>query len=546
MLGSSVTRVKGDISKASEEAELAVKALKDFPGLLQHGVDELRGLSTWLPIIAGLSLATVLVCCGAAWLQLLSSQNATVNKRLTRKLSPTTLALLLPCCVAASTLILCVAACAEYATASTVTGFCRDDGPDAKVLQFAEQTAGKTSSAYSLTEHYLTGTVDNPATDHLELAKQSVLASVHWITEYKTVLQQTCPKWNSQSVFDDLKLLEQKLNATEAVLEPEALYGHYQQATHVAACTGGSTGLATLATEQIFLGAFFLPVFCLATTWLSDFASKGGAGVPSFRTEEWSDGARSSDDESKHEELNSLYYAWGPRLVVIFAVGLWMYLVPQPGMVRPTIGTLLFCTGVFLMMNSDLIVTYFRLHEQVEKFKANNDDYQKNLDKQAQEVRTLQTAAKGFEEIERKFGGSMERAIKEVRTMQTTARSQMAMTINKMVKLYLDTDGDRKISEKELEEATQTMADIFGAMIKGLRNERLPKMLEGIRGHKSFLKDKSLSLDAFSKAFEITLFVPDPKQVVQAVRGTIDALITNWVFLGGSGLEARSSDPKFM
>eukprot|EP00913_Durusdinium_trenchii_P010070 g9449.t1 len=216
MLGSSVTRVKGDISKASEEAELAVKALKDFPGLLQHGVDELRGLSTWLPIIAGLSLATVLVCCGAAWLQLLSSQNATVNKRLTRKLSPTTLALLLPCCVAASTLILCVAACAEYATASTVTGFCRDDGPDAKVLQFAEQnlgsrlskgmlTAGKTSSAYSLTEHYLTGTVDNPATDHLELAKQSVLASVHWITEYKTVLQQTCPKWNSQSVFDDLK-----------------------------------------------------------------------------------------------------------------------------------------------------------------------------------------------------------------------------------------------------------------------------------------------------------------------------------------------------
>ena len=31
--------------------------------------------------------------------------------------------------------------------------------------------------------------------------------------------------------------------------------------------------------------------------------------------------------------------------VVIFAVGLWMYLVPQPGMVRPAIGTLLFCTG---------------------------------------------------------------------------------------------------------------------------------------------------------------------------------------------------------
>lgn len=81
---------------------------------------------------------------------------------------------------------------------------------------------------------------------------------------------------------------------------------------------------------------------------------------------------KESDDESKEEELNSLYYVGRSGLiwlafprsfmpsrplggveigalvrfeVVIFAVGLWMYLVPQPGMVRPAIGTLLFCTG---------------------------------------------------------------------------------------------------------------------------------------------------------------------------------------------------------
>lgn len=38
----------------------------------------------------------------------------------------------------------------------------------------------------------LIGTVDNPATDHLELAKQSVLASVHWITEYKPLGRRCC------------------------------------------------------------------------------------------------------------------------------------------------------------------------------------------------------------------------------------------------------------------------------------------------------------------------------------------------------------------
>jgi hypothetical protein len=263
-------------------------------------------------------------------------------------------------------------------------------------------------------------------------------------------------------------------------------------------------------------GAFLLPLLCLTTTWMVDFLTKGGVAGPQMapqpchvwicRAEAYQQlgqgkvEGQSSDDE-KHEDLNSLYYAWSSepymavpwrdewrtiarrflqsalslsllrwstlfqqlvlrfsagfadvslsetmqnmqraetsRLlykgglhwtpefwsfcslvilchftdkVVIFAVGLWMYLVPQPGMVRPAIGTLLFATGatwlyelksecrwfgsepaakrwlwnfktwsrgwllskrsceVFLLMNSDLIVTYFRLHEQAATF----------------------------------------------------------------------------------------------------------------------------------------------------------------------------------
>jgi hypothetical protein len=37
---------------------------------------------------------------------------------------------------------------------------------------------------------------------------------------FRTVLQQTCPKWKAESVFSDLKSLEQRLNATE-------LWSHY-------------------------------------------------------------------------------------------------------------------------------------------------------------------------------------------------------------------------------------------------------------------------------------------------------------------------------
>ncbi|CAL1173256.1 unnamed protein product [Cladocopium goreaui] len=364
MLGSSVSRVKEDISKASSEASLAVKALEDFPALVQSGIDDLRSLSMWLPIFAGLNLAAVLVCAGAVWLQFLASQNARVNKRLTNKMSASALRLILPACVSSTTLVLCAAAAAELSTASDVVRFCGGSGPDAKLLEIAEQSAGKSSSSYSIAEHYLTGSVPNPASEHLELAKASVLAGVSWLAEYKTVLQQTCPKWKAESVFSDLKSLEQRLNATEAVLDPVGMYGHYQQATHVAACSGGTSGLAALAMEQIFLGAFLLPLLCLTTTWMVDFLTKGGAyqQLGQGKVE-----GQSSDDE-KHEDLNSLYYVVYAFSVVIFAVGLWMYLVPQPGMVRPAIGTLLFATGVFLLMNSDLIVTYFRLHEQAATF----------------------------------------------------------------------------------------------------------------------------------------------------------------------------------
>ncbi|CAE7611562.1 unnamed protein product [Symbiodinium natans] len=477
MLGASVSQAKGHIATAKTEAGLTVEALRDLPGLLQDAASETSEMSgwqlvlqwnCWLPLLAGLSLSAVLVCGGAAGapdypvgLYFLAAQNATVNKHLTKKLSS---------------------------------------------RAFLDLMAGETSSSYGLAEYYLTGEVDNPAVEHLQRAQQAVSASVSWLDE--NALVQTCPMWEAQRVYGDLTALHASLNVSEeSVLKPSNLYGHYKEAVH-----------AGLAITQMILGAICLPFLTVTASWVLDYLSRGGAYQKLDKE------GQSSDDEaaSKEGELNALYYVVYAFSALIFAVGAWMYFVPQPGLVRPITGTLLFGSGVFLMMNSDLIVTYFRLHEQVEKFRKNNEGYQKNLEKEAQEVRDLRRAQKGFEEIDRKFGKDVERAMKEIKVMQTTARSQVGMTIGRMVKIYLDADGDKRIADAELEEAVATMADIFGAMIKGLRTERLPKMLEAIRGHRSFRKEKTITLDAFSKAFEITLFVPDVKQVAQSVKTVLD------------------------
>lgn len=74
---------------------------------------------------------------------MLASQNARVNKRLSQKLSPRVLGLVLPGCVASACLLLCAAAAAEFATANQVASFCRGEGPDTKLLGLAEERLGR-------------------------------------------------------------------------------------------------------------------------------------------------------------------------------------------------------------------------------------------------------------------------------------------------------------------------------------------------------------------------------------------------------------------
>jgi len=215
--------------------------------------------------------------------------------------------------------------------------------------------------------------------------------------------------------------------------------------------------------------------------------------------------------------------------------------MPQPGFVRPTTGTLLFACGIFLMMNSDLIVTYARLHEQVGKFKANNNRFDDSLQKQATEVRRLQTAAKGLDEIDKKFGGSVKRAMKEVKQLETSARANIGMSCKELCGLYFDKDRNHQIGAgKELDEALETMSTIFGSIVKDLRIARIPKLKEGLEGHKRFKEDQNVSVPAFTEAFECALFSHDPGQIPQAVSQVLDRA-ANPKTLGKGGSTAATA-----
>eukprot|EP00931_Biecheleriopsis_adriatica_P088410 TRINITY_DN62739_c0_g1_i1.p1 TRINITY_DN62739_c0_g1~~TRINITY_DN62739_c0_g1_i1.p1 ORF type:complete len:710 (+),score=151.63 TRINITY_DN62739_c0_g1_i1:43-2130(+) len=523
MLGTSVSKAAADISEARREASLSAASLQELPKLAQAAAGQLGALEGALPIFVGIALFIVVLLCGTVALLLVATKNAPLSRVLNKKAGPHVLGLLLPACGAAATFLLCAVAVAEFFNAHQTISFCgAAGGPDTAVLSHIEESAGKVSDTYSLADHYLAGQGGNPAITHLGLSRQALSSCTSWLTQYEYPLQTTCPQWDPGRVHSHLLDLEGVLNETELLLQPSMVYGSYKAAVHEYACTGGSEGMASLAMQQVILGVVCVPLLVLTAGWLQESLQTDGAAYQKLDKAKAADGT-SDDEGSKEEDFNSLYYIVYAFSVIVFIVGLWMYLIPQPGVVRPVTGTLLFACGIFLMLNSDLIVTYVRLHEQVGRFEKNNERFENSLKQQALEVRKLQTAAKGFEEIDRKFGGDVKRAMKEVKQLETSSRANIGMCTKELCKLYFDLDKDHKIDEgKELSDSLDALATTFGSIIKDLRKQRIPKLQQALSDHPNFKRDKAVSIDTFAEAFEVSMFAHDPNQIPQAVNGIMD------------------------
>merc|ERR1719329_1219621 len=113
-----------------------------------------------------------------------------------------------------------------------------------------------------------------------------------------------------------------------------------------------------------------------------------------------------------------MYSAVYAASVVIFAAGALMWVVGQVQSVlggwaysRQLVGTGLLVTGAFLMLNSDLVVTFLRFQRELGRFKSNNADLEDNLKDQAEKVRDLRISAELFEKLDKDFGGSVDQMI---------------------------------------------------------------------------------------------------------------------------------------
>eukprot|EP00747_Dinoflagellata_sp_TGD_P031738 gnl/TRDRNA2_/TRDRNA2_135524_c0_seq1.p2 gnl/TRDRNA2_/TRDRNA2_135524_c0~~gnl/TRDRNA2_/TRDRNA2_135524_c0_seq1.p2 ORF type:complete len:192 (+),score=65.81 gnl/TRDRNA2_/TRDRNA2_135524_c0_seq1:119-694(+) len=182
------------------------------------------------------------------------------------------------------------------------------------------------------------------------------------------------------------------------------------------------------------------------------------------------------------------------------------------------LGTAMFPTGIFLVTNADLIVTYFRLQAEVRRFAANNAAFEENLDEQAKEVRKLQTAAKAFKELDAKFGGDVNRATKELGKLEATMRDNMTQSCRTLCALYCDADRDRLLDlGEELDKFLEVLTQVFGAICDDF-DKRATKIKEGITANAGVQAKGGLAVNKIGGVVAQALHESDINKIPAAVQ----------------------------
>jgi len=410
--------------------------------------------------------------------------------------------------------LVAASAAAALALGARAGGFCRD--VDGESLRYVGESFGWNSSAYGLSRYYIEGLGANPLLSALAGAQSAVESSRGWVSNYQWVIQKSCPQWNSAAILADLDLASRRLVDSQTLLEPTGIYSLYCDASRVAVCDGALPTLGWLVLLQALLGLVCLPALTFTgSQFLQSFSE--GHQFSRLRQEDHAD----SDEE--HEDFNPLYYAIYALAVFTFVVGAFMYFLPSISIVRRLTGTLLYAAGIFLLMNSDLLVTFARLHYQMDRFKGNNKNFEKSLTEQAGKVRELTRAAKGLDTISKRFNGNVKQAIKEVERLSDVVRSDIKMCCKNLLRLYSDAGGDRVlVPGPELEETFSMMRTVFAGVFRKDYDVREKSVRDALQQRPGATRNEPISEMLFADLQSAVLSEPDPKKIPSVAKQIVD------------------------
>jgi len=412
------------------------------------------------------------------------------------------------------------------------------------VLDLAAEQYGKNSTVYGTAKSYVIEQGDAPALSSLTHAQGMISLSHAWLTKYKPAIHRYCPQWNSTHMRVALTGLSDNLKSAEAIFEPAQWHTRYETA-EADICSSFLPAVGVLSLMQIPIAYFLLPALAVATSIFLKSASSGADRSYSRLSQQEGEGTSEDKGKSNTFEFGGIkfdedtllsygYYGVFALSVFTFVVGAFLYFLPSMSIVRRITATLLYASGGFLLMNSDLIVTYLRMHGQLERTKASNKEFESNLKAQTGKIKELKKAERGLEEIKGRYGDDVNRAKREADRLSITIESDLRTLLKDVMDLYSDKDTPGFIDAgQEFQDMLGILRSIFGDVFKDfdLREHKLTNVLES---HTKFKKDKGIDERILADLFSMALMKSD----VDRISGSAEKILNK------AAQRSSSSRPK--
>jgi len=410
-----------------------------------------------------------------------------------------------------ATFLSAAAAASVLALGGNVGHFCRD--VDEESLRFLGTEFGWNSSAYSLGRFYIASLGQNPLVSTVSGATTASRAVQGWISEFEWAISKSCPTWSADRMQSELKAIGETLASSNRLIEPQGVYSIYTQAARNVVC---DDALPTLGWELLLLILItFLALPALTYT--------GNQFLKAFVQGRCFSRLPQEDKHEEEDDLVALYPAVYGFSVLTLITGTLMYFMPNLTVPRRIIGTLLYMVGIFLVMNSDLIVTMARLHLQMDHFKSTNSRLAEDINIQAQEVRRLSKASKGLDTISKRFGGNMKQAMKEVKRLSDVCRSDIKLCCKNLLRLYSEKGNNRSIPPgKDLEDSLELFKLVFAGVFRGDYTEREKALRAGLAQRRGARDNTPIPEALLSDLQATVLSEPDINRLPELVKKSLE------------------------
>lgn len=341
---------------------------------------------------------------------------------------------------------------------------CRDLGSES--LRFLGEAVGWNSSAYSLARYYVAGEGVNFASAQLASATTSATDLTGWITNYKWAIQQSCPQWNADGLLTDLGTAGEDIALAERLLLPSRMYPVFTEAAWGDVCgTLASTGWLVLLQALVGIGS--LPLLTTVGCQFLRYHQDGHAYSRLNQSEKDPDDSdKDNKDSADAHDFNPMYYVVYAFSIFEFVVGAFMYYLPSFSIIRRITGAMLYGSGIFLLTNSDLVVTYFRMMYQLGRFSENNEKFTKSLDTQATLVRKLTNDKKSLDTIKTKFKDDVKGLVKETQRGSNILVSDLRMCCMNLMRLYSDKGGNGVLDDDAVKESYAMFRTVFAGLYR--------------------------------------------------------------------------------